>query len=156
MQPSPLPPPSLDILAPSLDDAIEATYLVTNNLVDEDSRAAEVAYNTQTILALLKFVVENPDEGNLARNFGQLTLDALDSYRAQIEHHPIAVARAIGRELLEIESAIEQGSTAYGNAHFRDQDYIKANFYDSPLFTQLSARREKLRNALLDIDWTAP
>jgi hypothetical protein len=57
----------------------------------------------------------------------------------------MSVTRAceIGREISEINEAIEQASTAYGNT-----GSSKADFWGSALFAALTERREELRQEL--------
>jgi hypothetical protein len=155
--PSPLPPPSLDVLSGPVKEAYEATFLLTENLAEEDSPIADLVYNTQAVLLLLQYALEHEDQENLAPNFGQLTLEAMDYFYQRIDfqagprrkpertprERDLINAKVIGQELLCIEEALRQGKIAWGNAQ-------NAQYWtESSLFQELSNRREELRNELL-------
>jgi hypothetical protein len=155
--PSPMPFPSIDVLSEPVKQAYEASFALTENLVDEDGPIAELAYNTQSILNLLHYALEHPEQENLADNFGQLTLEAMDYFYQRIDFQdgprtepsepptPLARAIEIGQELSSIEEALRQGKIAYGNVHNPE------NWTLSFLFEELTRRREKLRAELLGL-----
>ncbi|MEG2887289.1 MAG: hypothetical protein RR853_09210, partial [Aurantimicrobium sp.] len=113
-------------------------------------------------LNLLQYVLENPAQENLASNFGQLTLEAMDYFYQRIDfqagprrkpertprERDLINAKVIGQELMCIEEALRQGKIAWGNANPGKDDSLQG-WWSTALFTELSNRREELRNELL-------
>ena len=64
-----------------------------------------------------------------------------------------ALERAIeiGREIAAINTAIDEGQSGYSNRHFTEPGYSKDDYYETPLFRELSDRREDLRSELIDL-----
>lgn len=117
---------SLKYLADHINDSLEASYRVTNALDPEsDTPEIRIAYDAQTVLTLLKYALEHPDQEDLSTNFGPITRDALQDLLRRIT---LAQDREFNQRLLAIALDItlpEQFSVIVG----RDQEVPNGRFY---------------------------
>lgn len=108
-----------------IEDALEKSYDTVTLIGDDRSPAADVANNAQTLLTLIAYATNNPEQEDLSPNFGQITKEALQHYMRRITFQE---DRAFNQRLLAIALDVnlpEQFSVIVG----RDPEHAPGRFY---------------------------
>lgn len=158
-----------DDMTPHLRQTIEEAYELSvqyANLPDAPLKA----YELSSLLNLISYIAKHPDATDYSADFGEYTIDLLNKIadRCTAEsfvmhtprEHDIHNAVTLGHELIGIDKAIEQGRIAFGNKKLgaypasyqatREQHHlVNRDFIETALFTELSRRREEIRQQLL-------